>query len=235
MHWLSVEGIGEISLSLPRGDDLDAMTGTAVMYDVGKILKIGGAIYYKNSDARASTFVMDINGGPGFETVERSGDLNQPRAFVNAVVLPTGEVFTAGGATYSRTFTDQFAVMTSEIWNPVTGIWKELSASMIIPRTYHSVAVLMKDARVWVGGGGLCNYDCGEANHPDCEIFSPPYLFNNDGSPAIRPTIMNSPANVELGATGTGTTAIDITTEGPDSLSFVIIRLGKLLLRLLRL
>eukprot|EP00542_Grammatophora_oceanica_P000419 CAMPEP_0194060170 /NCGR_PEP_ID=MMETSP0009_2-20130614/71100_1 /TAXON_ID=210454 /ORGANISM="Grammatophora oceanica, Strain CCMP 410" /LENGTH=44 /DNA_ID= /DNA_START= /DNA_END= /DNA_ORIENTATION= len=44
---------------------------------------------------------------------------------------------------------------------------------MTVPRTYHSVAVLMRDGRVWAAGGGLCaNFCTGgpESNHPDAEI-----------------------------------------------------------------
>lgn len=223
MYWLTVEGDGGISPSLPRGDDLDSMQGAAVMFDVGMILKLGGSEHYKNSAAHKSTFVIDINGDVGEETVMRSGDLNQPRVFVNAVVLPTGEVFAVGGATFSKTLSDDFAILTSEIWNPATGTWKELSAQMKEPRTYHSSAVLMKDARVWVGGGGLCpGRACGAADHPNCEMYSPPYLFNNDRSPATRPSIISSPKYVPRGAA-----EMKVTAEGGGVLSFVIVRLGK--------
>lgn len=223
MHWLTVEGIGGLTPSLARGDDLDSLTGSAVMFDVGKILKVGGAVFYKNGNAHKSTFVIDINGDVGDEQVLRSGDLNQARAFINAVVLPTGEVLATGGATFSKIFSDEFAVMTTEIWNPATGTWKELSAQMKMPRTYHSSAVLMKDARVWVGGGGLCpNTECGAADHPNAEIFSPPYLFNNDGSRAPRPTISNFPTDIPFGAA-----EMKVTAQGGDELEFVIVRLGK--------
>ncbi len=50
------------------------------------------------------------------------------------------------------------------------------------PRNYHSVAVLLPDGTVFSGGGGLCG-SCA-TNHPDGQIFCPPYLFNADGSPA---------------------------------------------------
>lgn len=223
MYWLAVEGDGGILPSLPRGDDLDLMQGAAVMFDVGIILKLGGSEHYKNSDARKSTFVIDINGDVGEERVIQSGDLNQPRVFVNAVVLPTGEVFAVGGATFSKTLLDNFAILTSEFWNPATGSWKELSAQMREPRTYHSLAVLIKDARVWVGGGGLCpGRACGAADHPNCEMYSPPYLFNNDGSPATHPSITSSPNYVPRGAD-----EMKVTAEGGGVLSFVIVRLGK--------
>lgn len=65
-------------------------------------------------------------------------------------------------------------------------------------RTYHSSAVLVSDGRVLVGGGGLC-FTCEAGatgkiceclnNHLDAEMYSPPYLFNADGSAAARPSI----------------------------------------------
>lgn len=54
------------------------------------------------------------------------------------------------------------------------------------PRTYHSIALLMPDGRVLTGGGGLCGR-C-SVNHPDVEIFEPPYLFTPSGEYAVRPT-----------------------------------------------
>jgi hypothetical protein len=74
----------------------------------------------------------------------------------------------------------------AEIWNPLTQTWTN-DASAKVPRVYHSVAVLVPDGRVFVGGGGLCGA-C-TVNHLDAEMYSPKYLFNADGSPAARPTI----------------------------------------------
>src|SRR5690606_1609201 len=52
----------------------------------------------------------------------------------------------------------------------------------------HSAAILLKDGRVFMGGGGLCGEGCA-ANHKDAEIYSPPYLFDNSGELAERPTL----------------------------------------------
>ena len=43
----------------------------------------------------------------------------------------------------------------AELWDPGTETFTAL-APMGAPRTYHSVAVLMLDGRVFSGGGGLC-------------------------------------------------------------------------------
>ena len=39
----------------PRGDDADSMSGNAVMYDTGKILKVGGSPAYQESNATAAS------------------------------------------------------------------------------------------------------------------------------------------------------------------------------------
>ena len=98
--------------------------------------------------------------------------------------------------------------MTPEIWNPATGKWTTL-APMAIPRTYHSVALLLPDARVFVGGGGLCG-DC-TTNHLDGEIFTPPYLLNPDGSARTRPKIVTAPATATAGSTMQVTTGAPVT------------------------
>ena len=66
-----------------------------------------------------------------------------------------------------------------------TGRWSSMAAGPE-PRNYHSVAVLLPDGRVFSGGGGLCG-TCA-TNHPDGQIFSPPYFFNSNGSLRTRPS-----------------------------------------------
>ena len=82
------------------------------------------------------------------------------------------------------------------MWNPDTEEWTLLD-QIDAPRTYHSVALLLPDARVFAGGGGLCG-DC-DVNHFDGQIFSPPYLFEADGSAASRPSISISSSTVMNG------------------------------------
>ncbi|MGT2489831.1 Kelch repeat-containing protein [Cupriavidus basilensis] len=72
-------------------------------------------------------------------------------------------------------------MLTPELWDPATEKFQKLAA-MATPRTYHSVALLLRDGRVLSGGGGLCG-GC-TTNHPNVEILTPPYLLNADGSAA---------------------------------------------------
>jgi len=121
-----------------------------------------------------------------------------------------------GGMNVPIAFSDDKSVMAAELWSPGSGTFVRLAA-MTVPRNYHSVAVLMLDGRVFVGGGGLCG-TC-TTNHPDAEILTPPYLLNSDGTPAARPTILSAPATTP--ATG----PFAVTTEGPVR-NFAIVRLG---------
>ncbi len=211
MNMFTTSGTGSVQNLGLRADSADAMSGNAVMYDVGKILTLGGSPAYVSSDATARAYKIDINNGV---QVTRTGDMAARRAFANSVVLPDGQVLTLGGQAYARPFSDSTAAMVPELWNPATGTFTPL-AQMATPRTYHSVAVLLPDARVFHGGGGLCG-TCA-TNHPDGQIFTPPYLLNGDGTARPRPSITTAPSSAALGAT------IQVTTSGPTP-SFSLVR-----------
>lgn len=217
MHWIDLSGNGLITPSVLRGDDDDSMCGNAVMYDIGKILTIGGAPDYNLANGHNRAYVIDIN-EPG-PTVERTGDMEFPRTMANSVVLPSGEVVVVGGQEYAEIFTDFDAVYKAEIWNPTTGIWRTLETEMEIPRTYHSVAMLMRDGRVWAAGGGLCG-TC-STNHLDAEILTPSYLIDGDtGRLKRRPAIQSVPASINPGET------ISVTMDTSDTHTFALVRLS---------
>ena len=94
MHWIQTGGNGNIQNSLFRGDR-DTMNGNAVMFDIGKILTIGGSPDYSDSDATNQVHVVDINGREA--QVSRTGNMAFRRAMMNGVVLPTGDVVVIGG------------------------------------------------------------------------------------------------------------------------------------------
>ena len=72
---------------------------------------------------------------------------------------------------------------------PATGQWRTLAA-MQITRQYHSTALLLADGRVLSSGGGICG-TCDQVGYlgKNAEVFSPPYLFESDGTLAPRPAI----------------------------------------------
>jgi galactose oxidase len=166
------------------------------MYDVGKILTVGGAPSYDQSPATANATLIDISSGNA--VVRTIAPMSYRRAFNNSVVLPNGQVVVVGGQTFAAPFSDDNAVLTPELWDPATNSFSPL-APQAVPRTYHSMALLLNDGRVLSGGGGLCG-SCA-TNHTDVEILTPPYLLNSDGSAASRPSLSSVPPDAQLGTT----------------------------------
>ena len=221
MNWYGTTNGGSQVGAGNRGDDGDSMCGNAVMYDAaaGKILTIGGATSYQGVDATANAHIISINGPNTNPVVQTINPMWYQRIFANAVVLPNGNVFITGGQVHGQPFSDDTAQLQPEMWDPVTTRFTKL-ASQAVPRTYHSTALLLPDATIISGGGGLCGA-CA-TNHYDAQVYSPAYLFNPDGSRAARPVILNAPAQVAITNPRSTLTA---TTNVPVS-SWSLIRLG---------
>ena len=217
MHWITTSGNGTITPAGNRSDDPYAMNGNAVLYDVGMIMKTGGAPAYENVNAEASTYLININNGTAGVSVSKIAPMAYPRGFANAVVLPSGQVVVIGGETHPVTFSDNTAILVPEIWDPITQVFRQLTP-MKTPRVYHSTALLLQDGRVYAGGGGQCGQGC-SANHFNTEILTPPYLYDSTGALATQPVISSAPTSVALGST------LSVTTASPV-VSFVLMRLS---------
>jgi galactose oxidase len=217
MNWFNVSGQGSWKDGGTRGSDTDSMSGTAAMYDAenGLIVSAGGSTEYAGKPSTKSTHVIQIGAENQPATVTRVADMAFARAYHNSVILPNGQVFVVGGQSVARNFKDSDSILPTELFDPKTKTWS-LMAPLSIPRNYHSVALLLPDARVISGGAGLCGKGCKE-NHPDAQIWTPPYLLKSDGSAAVRPQIASvSGTTFKAGAT------IQITTNTAST--FVIIR-----------
>ncbi|KAK4660365.1 hypothetical protein QC762_118310 [Podospora pseudocomata] len=202
MNWYGVSSSGACQPAGTRGKDSDSMNGNAVMYDAlaGKILAVGGARHYNDAAATNATHIVTLPSDPfTMPHVQELKGMKHPRAYANSVLLPTGEVLITGGATYAKQWADVNATLVPELFNPDTLTFTPL-AKMPIPRTYHSVAVLLPDATVLTGGGGLCWEKClgpeEEINHLDLQRFTPPYLLSGDPRPKI---LEISDTEVDLG------------------------------------
>jgi galactose oxidase len=89
---------------------------------------------------------------------------------------------------------------------PATETWTSV-ADTSMPREYHSVAVLPSGG-VFTGGGSLCG-DCAVKfafKHLNGQIYEPQYLFNADGTRAVRAEIQVSVATASPGEAVTLTT-----------------------------
>jgi len=202
-HWSSSTGFNHI---WPFNRDY----GSAVMYETGKIIYMGGGGYLGSSSpdpkasvptATAETIDLNIT-GPHWTSTE---DMHFRRRHLNATVLPDGQVLVTGGTSEGGFNTVSGAVHTAEIWDPQTGHWS-LLAGNTIDRVYHSVSLLLPDGTVLHGASGDASVPGStqlyprQANH---EIYRPPYLFKG-----IRPVISGlSKTTVTYNETFTVTTA----------------------------
>lgn len=151
--WYTATGNGSQSLAGVR-DTQDAMCGVYAMYEPGKILSAGGSQSYTNSPATNKAHITTITEPGAPSTVEQVSSMAYPRGFANAVVLPDGQVLVTGGQNTSIVFTDTDGVLFPELFDPANNTWKTL-APEAVPRNYHSVSLLLPDATVFSGGGGL--------------------------------------------------------------------------------
>lgn len=163
-------------------------TSTAVMYDVGKILQVGGNGRYNGDNTVSSSLAttIDINGAtPALRDV---APMKYGRQWATATVLPTGKVAVTGGSTFGDTAGGN-AVLATETWDPASATWS-VGASGAVYRGYHSTATLMQDGALLVAGGGVP----GPVNNLNAEIYYPPYLFkavNGQATLAPRPQIVS--------------------------------------------
>src|SRR4029450_7162489 len=171
---------------------------------------VGGGGGGATRDAR----VVDFNGAT--PQVSPTGAMAFGRRQNNLTVLADGTVLATGGNSSGAGLVDLNAgVYAAEQWNPGTGQWRSLAAEQIT-RQYHSTALLLPDGRVLSAGGGICG-TCDQVGYlaKNAQIFSPPYLFQADGTPAPRPTIDSAPALTTWGV------PMQIETGLPTSISKV--------------
>jgi WD40 repeat protein len=201
-RYLDVSGTGQWTTVASR-NVADRVLGSAVMYAPGKILYAGGGNGQPqayNAAPTASAEVIDLNDPtPSWRAV---GSMAFARRQMNATILADGSVLVTGGTSAPGFNTQGGAVHEAEIWDPRTETWRIVAAETR-NRTYHGTALLLPSGRVLSSGSGEGG-DISYANSEfSAQVFSPPYLFNSDGSLAARPTITSAPATLSYGQTFT--------------------------------
>ncbi|KAK1969570.1 kelch domain-containing protein [Colletotrichum sublineola] len=222
MNWYDTKGTGANTPAGLRGADDDSMCGVSVMYDAvaGKIFTYGGGRSYTGATATSNAHILTL-GEPGQAVqVQKLPNGKYNRGFSNAVVMPDGKIWVVGGMQDMKLFSDRTPQLTPELFDPETGSFTPTTPHAV-PRNYHSTALLMADATIWSGGGGLCGANCKE-NHFDGQFWSPPYLFEADGTtPAKRPVIQSlSETSVKAGG------SITITMQDAGAYTFSMIRVS---------
>jgi len=171
------------------------------------ILIMGG-----NSPATATTETIDM--GSSNPAWQLGPSMSQARIEMNAVILPSGKVLAVGGSVNDEDATTKS--LNADLYDPATNTFSSAGANAFA-RLYHSVALLLPDATVWVAGGNPVR----GTYEPHIEIYQPAYLFQSNGAPAARPSITSVPSSVSYGN--------QFTLQTPDAASIasaVLIRNG---------
>lgn len=169
--------------------------GSSVMYRPGKILVAGGKLPSQDNGTVPTPFVEVVDlyqrnaDNTDYAPVWRATNgMFHGRKHMNATMLPDGKVLVTGGTDGGCDYeTDEVnhGVLEGEIWDPATENWTS-AGRMQEARLYHSVALLLPDGRVLVGGGGeggSCSQNANYANFPShytAEIYYPPYFYHGD-------------------------------------------------------
>lgn len=217
LSWWGAGGVGPTTTRDGEWRDY----GAFATYLPGLTLVTGGGTASRAAMSRTSR-LLDTRQGRVIPRAAAS--MTYARAQHNLTILADGTLLATGGLSAPRTgqmlVNLSAAVYAAELWNPATNRWTTLSSAGVT-RQYHSTALLLPDGRVLTGGGGICGA-CRTYRYlrKDVEIFSPPYLFNADGSPAARP-VVRAPSQVRIDApfNVTSPQAAQITKAG-------LIRLG---------
>ena len=198
-HYINTEGNGSYRNAQVISSENHA-PGVYIQYAEGKMIVTGSNQgSWGDSSSFDQAYTIDLNNSrPVFETTQ---NMKFARKFQNLVPLPTGEVMVVGGNTSGQGFRDTGTIYEGEIWNPESGTWRT-TARMAVPRNYHSIALLLIDGRVLSAGGGYCsgNEFCNGSSHQNGQVYTPSYLYNEDGSLADRPEILTEPGDITPGA-----------------------------------
>jgi hypothetical protein len=197
---LNTTGTGSWT-NLGKRDNINRVYGSSVLYDEGKVLEVGGSNPQDpDLDLREgsnSAKVIDLRSGQARDT----GAMQFGRRNQNATVLPDQTVFVNGGNTSGNG--SGRLQKESELWNPGSETFR-LLATESIGRPYHSVALLLPDARVFSAGGYDAapfptkdpTYQDYRPSYKNAQIFSPPYLYGPDGKLAPRPEVLEAPGKL---------------------------------------
>ena len=197
------------------------ITSTEVMFDKGRILRVGGgAIRTPSSSPAGSCRVIDINGGtPTFTSV---APMPVGLHWATATVVADGRVVVTGGGPGNNQLAN--ANYNALIWDPAPSAWTVGARTQPTnkhARLYHSIGLLLPDATILVGGGGASGMaNKGPAINTNAEIYYPPYLFTAAGAMAPRPQIKQAPAIVTVG------TNFAVTVDGSAISRVTLIKTG---------
>ena len=219
MYYIDPTGAGSITrLGDMAGDGPSGVTSSEVMFAPGRILRVGGGSINSNvkKPGKRAVSIIDLNSGSPVMT--RLPPMPQPLHWANTTVLPNGKVVVTGGSPNNNELVG--ANYNALLWDPANPrVWTvgaRTGASAPHARLYHSIAMLLPDATVLVGGSGANGYRRpSPTENTNAEIYYPPYLFTAAGAFAPRPRILSAPAVLNVG------TKFGMTVDNPLGVSRV--------------
>jgi hypothetical protein len=154
-----------------------------------KVMILGGG-----NPATATTELIDFQAGSPSWVF--GPDMSQARIEMDAVILPTGKILALGGSASDENAST--ASLNADLYDPGSNSFSSAGANTYA-RMYHSVALVLPDATVWIAGSNPARGTW----ESHMESYQPAYLFTRDGNnnliAATRPTISNAPANITWG------------------------------------
>lgn len=142
-------------------------------------------------------------------------NMSQSRIEMNATILPNGKVIALGGSLNDEDTTT--ASLNADLYDPATNMFSSAGQNAFA-RLYHSNSLLLPDATVLFIGGNPAR----GTYEQHIEIYSPPYLFNADGTAAARPSITGVPST----GIGYGSNFQVQTPDAANISSVVLMRAG---------
>ena len=171
-----------------------------------RVMILGGG-----NPATNTTEIIDL--GANTPAWQYSASMSQPRIEMNAVILPTGRILAVGGSVDDEDAAS--ASLNADLFDPVTQQFSPAGVEAY-PRLYHSVALLLPDASVWVAGSNPVR----GTYEQHMEIYKPAYLFTTDANQqtvlAARPAITSAPSAIDYG------TAFQVQTPDAANISSVV-------------
>jgi hypothetical protein len=172
-----------------------------------RILIAGGGA----TAATDSTEIIDL--GVSIPQWEPTGSLNFKRVEHNAVLLPNGKILAIGGSKTNNKEDANGEGRFSEMHDPATGEWS-IMAQQLYWRFYHSTALLLPDGRV----ASLGSNPQQGTYEQHIEIYSPPYLFADNGDLADRPTVTTISDTINYAPA-----TFEVTTDDPETIQEAVL------------
>lgn len=165
-----------------------------------RLVVVGGGGIGHSEEATGRIDVIDLDSeAPEFEAL---ADLPDQTRYPNLVTLPTGDMFITNG---SRDYRGRGAsdIFKSYMLDHETGALADM-AEPEVGRNYHSTAIMLPNGQILVAGSDPLFAD-EENTQPGkfdqrIEIFTPPYLYGEDGELTDRPAITSVPETSSRGS-----------------------------------